>query len=47
MDTNTNSTEKLQYEAPTVEKLGKLSQLIQGDSGKYRDFGPDGSQYDD
>ena len=37
---NTNSTEKVVYETPKVEKLGKLSQLIQGITGSGRDLPP-------
>ena len=38
-----NTEDKLQYESPKIERLGKLSQLIQGDSGNFKDMGPDGS----
>ena len=35
-----NTQEKLPYEAPEIEKLGKLSQLIQGKSGPEADANP-------
>lgn len=41
MDTvKKNKEEKVVYETPKVEKLGKLSQLIQGSTGSGRDAAP-------
>ena len=37
------NTNKIAYETPQVQNLGKLSQLIQGDSGGGSDMPPDDS----